>query len=54
MELNEYDLAVLRGKAIMEWYEQEFDKPGCIAEDVMVDLIAYREAGNDTTTTGDE
>jgi hypothetical protein len=53
-ELNELDLAVLRGKAIMEWYDNAFGNPDPQIEDAMVDLIAYREAGKETTTTGDE
>jgi hypothetical protein len=55
MELNEFDRAVLRGKALMDFYTNAFVMLGeRTIEDAMVDLIAYREAGNETTTTGDE
>ena len=54
IELNELDRAVLRGKALMDWYGQAFTMLGeRTVEDAMVDLIAYREAEKETTGEDD-
>jgi hypothetical protein len=54
MQLNELDRAVLRGKALMDFYNNAFVMLGeRTIEDAIVDLIAYREAGNDETGEDD-
>ena len=53
IELNDLDRAVLRGKALMDWYGQAFTMLGeRTVEDAMVDLIAYREAEREDETDG--
>ena len=49
MNMNDLDRAVLRGKALMNFYGNAFALADVTVEDAMVDLIAYREAEKETT-----
>lgn len=47
--MDDLDRAVLRGKALMNFYTNAFDLADVNVEDAMIDLIAYREAERETT-----
>ena len=44
--MNDYDLAVMRGAALMEAYVELTGRGPVSVEDLLVDLVAYRQAGH--------